>query len=131
MTVQISNGVKKFLNYNFLIRLGLGIVFLANALTAFFAPDEFIDLIGKSFIANILPIHPATLVQIIIGSNDFIVAMLLIAGIATRRIAVWAVLWLVGVMVVIANPLDILEHAGFLFMAVALALDNRYSNDHN
>ena len=118
--------MNKFLNYNFLIRFGLGIVFLANALVAFFAPSEFIELIKNSFVANILPISPEAFVPIVIGLNDSIVALLLITGISTRRIALWAILWLVGVMVVIGSPFDVLEHSGLLFMALALVLGEKY-----
>ncbi len=118
--------MNKFLNYNFLIRFGLGIVFLANALVAFFAPSEFIELIKNSFVANILPISPEAFVPIVIGLNDSIVALLLITGISTRRIALWAILWLVGVMIVIGSPFDVLEHSGLLFMALALVLGEKY-----
>lgn len=118
--------MNKLLKYNFLVRFGLGIVFLANALTAFFAPAEFIELIKSSFVGNILPISPETFVPIVIGFNDSIVAALLITGIATRRVALWATLWLVGVMVVIGNPLDVLEHSGLLFMTLALVLSEKY-----
>ena len=118
--------MNKFLNYNFLIRFGLGIIFLANALIAFFAPTEFIELIKGSFVGNILPISPETFVPVVIGLNDSIVAVLLIAGISTRRVALWATLWLVGVMVVIGSPLDVLEHSGLLFMALALVLGEKY-----
>lgn len=118
--------MNKFLNYNFLIRFGLGIIFLANALTAFFAPAEFIELIKGSFLGNILPMSPEAFVPIVIGLNDGIVAMLLFSGIATRRVGVWAFVWLIGVMIVIGNTLDMLEHAGLLFMALALVLDEKY-----
>ena len=118
--------MNKFLNYNFLIRFGLGIVFLANALVAFFAPSEFIELIKNSFVANILPISPEPFVPIVIGLNDSIVALLLITGISTRRIALWTILWLVGVMIVIGSPFDVLEHSGLLFMALALVLGEKY-----
>lgn len=118
--------MNKFLNYNFLIRFGLGIVFLANALVAFFAPSEFIELIKNSFFVNILPISPEAFVPIVIGLNDSIVALLLITGIATRRVALWSILWLVGVMIVIGSPFDVLEHSGLLFMALALVLGEKY-----
>ena len=118
--------MNKFLTYNFLIRFGLGIIFLANSLTAFFAPSEFIEFINNSFVANLLPIRPEIFVPLVIGLNDSIVALLLFFGIATRRVGVWAFIWLIGVMVVIASPLDVLEHAGLLFMALALILGNKY-----
>ena len=118
--------MNKFLNYNFLIRFGLGIIFITNALVAFFAPTEFIELIKNSFITNLLPISPGKFVLIVIGLNDSIVGLLLISGFATRRVAGWTMVWLVGVMVVIGNPLDILEHSGLLFMSAALVLGDKY-----
>lgn len=118
--------MKKHLNYNFLIRFGLGIIFIANALTAFFAPVEFIELIKNSFVVNFLPINPETFVSVIVGFNDTIVGLLLISGIAARRVAIWATIWLVGVIIVIRNPLAVLEHSGLLFMSVALILNDKY-----
>ena len=82
--------MNKFLSYNFLIRFGLGVIFIANALTAFFAPAEFTEIIKNSFVANFLPISPEAFVGIVIGFNDAIVGLLLISGFATRRVAVWA-----------------------------------------
>lgn len=116
----------KFLTYQFLIRSGLGVIFLANSLAAFFAPAEFIELIGNSFVAGFVPIPLEVFVPLVIGLNDGAVALLLFSGIATRRVAAWAFLWLIGVMVVIGEPFDMLEHAGLLFMAFALVLGDRY-----
>lgn len=120
--------MKKYLTYNFLIRFGLGIIFIANALVALFAPAEFIELINNSFVANLLPIRPEFFVPIVIGFNDFIVGLLLMSGFATRRVAVWATLWLIGVIVVIGigDLFDVLEHAGLLFMSVALILGDKH-----
>lgn len=120
--------MKKFLNYHHIIRYGLGLIFIANALVAFFAPNEFIEIIKNSFIANLFPISSETFVGIIIGFNDAIVGLLLISGFATRRVAIWATIWLIGVMITIGNPFDILEHIGILFMSVALAIDDKYLN---
>lgn len=120
--------MKKFLNYHYIIRYGLGLIFIANALVAFFAPTEFVEIIENSFIANLLPISPEVFVGIIIGFNDAIVGLLLISGFATRRVAIWATIWLVGVMITIGSPFDILEHIGILFMSVALAIDDKYLN---
>ncbi len=121
-----------FISYNFLIRFGLGIIFLANALMAFFAPAEFIELIKNSFVVNVIPISPEAFVPVIIGLNDSIVGLLLISGFAARRVAVWATLWLVGVIVVIGigSPLDVLEHTGLLFMSLALILGDTYLTKH-
>lgn len=118
--------MNKFITYNFLIRFGLGFIFLANSLAAFFAPSEFIELINNSFVANLLPISPELFVTIIIGLNDGIIALLLFLGISIRRVSTWAFIWLIGVMVVIGSPFDILEHVGLLFMASALILGDKY-----
>ncbi len=120
--------MNKFLNYNFLIRFGLGIIFLANALVAFFAPAEFIELIKNSFVANLLPVRPEVFVPFAVGLNDSIVGLLLISGFATRRVAIWATVWLTGVIFVIGSFFDVLEHLGLVFMSVALILGDNYSN---
>ncbi len=118
--------MNKFLNYNFLIRLGLGIIFIANALTAFFAPAEFIELIKNSFVANFLPLSPEMFVGTVISINDAIVGLLLMSGIATRRVAVWATIWLTGVMIVIGISFGVLEHLGLLFISAALIFGDKY-----
>ncbi len=114
-------------NYRFLIRIGLGLAFLANALTAFFAPAEFIELLNGSFATNILPVAANTFV-VLIGINDVIVALLLFLNIGIRRTALWAAIWIIGVMAVRGAPLEILEEAGFLPMAMTLFLDKNISN---
>lgn len=110
-----------FLTYPVLIRVGLGIIFLANSLAAFFAPIELIELIQSSFVVSFIPIPLDLFVPFVIGINDGIVALLLFAGIATRRVALWAFVWLVGVMVVvIGDPFDAAEHVGLLVITAAL-----------
>ena len=118
--------MKKYLTYNFLIRFGLGVIFIANSLVAIFAPGEFIDLIENTFVVNLLHINPHVFVGIIIALNDGIVGLLLISGFATRRVAIWATLWLIGVMVVIGSPFDVLEHLGLLIMSLALVFGDKY-----
>ncbi len=116
--------MKTFLTYPNLIRIGLALAFLANALTAFFAPSEFIELIEKSFFVNLLPVSAGVFVAAI-GINDALVALLLFLNIRVRSIAAWAALWIIGVMLVRGAPLDILEESGFLFMALSLAINNK------
>ncbi len=108
-------------NYLYVIRIGLALVFLANSLTAFFAPDEFRELVGASFISSLLPISAVTLV-LIISINDLLVAILLVSNKLQKYVPLWAMLWLIGVMVVIGEPLDVLEHLGFFSMALFLWL---------
>ncbi len=114
--------MNSYLTYPRLIRIGLALVFLANSLIAFFTPSEFVELIEQSFVINFLPVSVETFV-VFIGINDAAVALLLFSGVGTWYVAVWASLWLVGVMLVLGEPLEILEEAGFLFMAVALAVN--------
>jgi len=121
----MQSSINKYLTYNFLVRFGLGVIFIASALAAFFAPDEFIELIENSFVANLLPVSPETFVRVVISLNDFVVGLLLISGFATRRVAIWATAWLTGVMIVIGSPFDVLEHSGLLFMSIALVLNNQ------
>ncbi len=45
--------MNKFINYNSLIRFGLGVIFIANALAAFFAPAEYLVLGDKYLTKNI------------------------------------------------------------------------------
>lgn len=97
-----------------MIRFGLGIIFIANSLMAFFAPTEFIELIKNSFVVNFLPIRPEIFVPIVIGLNDSIVGLFLFSGFAIRSVAIWAMVWLIGVILVIGSPLEVLEHSGLL-----------------
>ena len=106
----------------YVIRIGLALVFLANSLTAFFAPQEFTELVGASFVSNFLPISVAALV-LIIGINDLLVAILVASNKLQKYVLLWAMLWLIGVMVVTGEPLGILEHLGFFSMALALWLN--------
>ncbi len=117
--------MNKFFSPPFLIRIGLALVFLANSLAAFFAPQEIGEIIERAFFAGIVPVSTGTFAMII-GVNDALVAMLLFGGVKVRIVAVWAALWIVGVMAARAAPLDILEESGFLAMALALAVDRKY-----
>ena len=114
--------MKKFLSQSFLLRFGLACVFLTNSLTAFFSPDDFKDLISGSFLAKILPISISAFITLI-GINDLIVAILLITGWKMKKVAVWASIWIIGVILVIGVwSLDALEHLAFLSLALSIAL---------
>jgi uncharacterized membrane protein len=106
------------------VRVGLACVFLANGLTAFFMPQEFADLLGGSFVSGLLPFPIATAV-LLIGVHDTLMALLILWGKYQKYIFGWACVWLVGVMIVVAEPLDVLEHLGFFAMALALWLSAR------
>lgn len=106
------------------IRIGLGLVFLANSYTAFVSPGEFNRLISESFLVGFLPVSLNLFVKFI-GISDGIVATLLLIGRGQKYVAVYASLWLVGVMAVIGTkePADLLEHFGGLSMAIYLMLN--------
>ncbi len=101
------------------LRIGLAAVFLANGLTAFFMPEEFSDLLSGSFVSLLIPLPIATMV-FLIGVHDTLMCILMLCNVAKKYVFGWAIIWLIGVMIVIAEPLDILEHVGFLTMAIAL-----------
>lgn len=112
-----------------IVRWGLSLVFLANGLTAFFAPQEFRDLLGVSFVSHWLPLSISTFV-IVIGVNDLLLAILISFNKYQKYILIWAMLWLIGVMVVSQDILGILEHLGFFSMALSLWISTRINNDY-
>lgn len=102
------------------IRLGLSLVFLANGLTALIAPQEFRELLEASFVFQLLPL-PSAVFLLIIGINDLSMSVLiLLVGKYQKYILAWAMIWLATVMMIIGEPLAILEHSGFFAMALAL-----------
>ncbi len=105
-----------------IIRIGLALVFLANGLTAFFVPQEFKELLEASFVSQILPL-PITTFVLVIGINDLLMSGLIVLNRYKKYVFGWAMLWLVGVMIVIAEPLGILEHLGFFSMALVLWIE--------
>lgn len=109
-----------------IIRVGLALVFLANSYIAFISPEEFSELIGKSFLAGLLPIVPDSLVKFI-GISDGAVGILLLLDIKLKYAAAYATLWIIGVMAVIGvkEPGDFLEHFGPLTMSIYLILNNK------
>lgn len=114
------------LTFSRIIRFGLACVFLANAVMAFASPGEFQNLVANSFLAGFLPISITSFVTLI-GLNDLTVAILLLIGWRTSRVAAYATVWITAVVFVIgAFTLDALEHLGFISMAYALA---RYSRN--
>jgi hypothetical protein len=124
--------MKKYLTFPNIIRLGLVCVFLTNSLTAFYLPSEFIDLVSGSFAAGILSsinVSVSTFVTFV-GFNDMTVAILLLLGWRTSRVATYAVAWFIGVICVIGvasfeSSLDVLEHLAFVAMALSLSVRGR------
>ena len=107
-----------------IIRLGLGLVFLANSYTAFASPDDFSKLVSESFLASLFPISLDTFIKFI-GISDGLVAALLIIGKGGKIVAGYATLWIVGVMAVIGikDLGSLLEHFGFLSLALYLLIN--------
>ena len=120
--------MKKYLTFPFIIRIGLACVFLTNSLTAFLTPSEFQDLLSGSIVAGLLPVSVAAFVTFI-GFSDMAVALLLLSGWRTSQVAVYATLWLMGVITTVGVfSLEALEHLSFLAMAISLMMreDTRY-----
>ncbi|MCL5019110.1 MAG: DoxX family membrane protein [Patescibacteria group bacterium] len=105
----------KQLNHDLLFRLGLGFIFLANALTAWFSPAEFKELIANNYLASRLA-SPNLLISFI-GINDGLLFLLIAFGKWRKFVAIWATLWLLVVIYVtgIRTP-DFIEHLGILFI---------------
>ncbi len=114
--------MKKLKTYSSLfLRIGLACAFLSNSLQAFLAPDEFVKLLNSSFIIHLLPVSSVTFVHFI-GFSDGMVSLLLVLGVYPQYVAVYAGLWLIGVMATfgIYDYGDILEHIAFFSIAVYL-----------
>lgn len=114
-----------------IIRTGLALVFLANSYTAFASPGEFKEIIAESFLAGLLPVGPDFFVKLI-GISDGAVCILFLLKIKLKYVAMYAALWIIGVMVVIGlkEQGEFLEHLGPLAMAIYLAV-NATPNDKN
>ncbi|MFI5205832.1 MAG: hypothetical protein ACHQVK_02735, partial [Candidatus Paceibacterales bacterium] len=113
-----------------ILRLGLGLVFLANAWVAWFSPQEFQELITGSVILNHLPAISVSVMTIIIGINDSLLALIFLFNFkpAMKNALAWAMIWLIAVMLVILEPVDILEHLGFFSIALALFVNLKQSS---
>lgn len=108
----------------FVIRIGLGLVFLANSYVAFVSPDELHELIHESFLPSLLPISVDSFIKFI-GISDSTVGILLLSGTRLKYVATYVTLWIMGIMAVIGLKEigDFLEHFGFLSMAIYLFLN--------
>jgi len=109
-----------------ILRIGLACVFLANALIAYFSPQEFKELIEGSFLVNLFPMISSSLLVTLILINDSLLALIFLFNLKFIKYAlIWASIWLVTVILVIWEPIDALEHLGFLAMSIALFLELR------
>ena len=106
-----------------ILRIGLAVVFISNALMPFLASDDYADLVHNSFLGNILPVNTQTM-GIFTAVNDILVACFLVIGKGIRYVAAYASAWIIGVMCVFGSQhyLDVLEHVGFLSIAVYLLI---------
>ena len=106
------------------LRIGLACAFLSNSLQAFLAPNEFNNMLNASFVIHFLPVGAAEFVHFI-AFSDGMVFLLLILGVYTEYVALYAGLWLIGVMTTfgIHDYGDILEHIAFFSIAVYLVLN--------
>ncbi len=109
-------------NSSTVLRIGLACAFLANALVALTAPDEFKELVGGSFLVNIFPAISSSVFVTLILINDSILTLIFLFNIKKfmRGALIWASVWIVLVMLVIWEPLDGIEHLAFLGMSLAL-----------
>lgn len=112
-----------------ILRIGLACVFLANALVAWFSPDEFQGLVEGSFLVKILPMVSSSAFVTLILINDGLLSLIFLFNPKFIKYALlWASVWIVAVMLVVWDPLDGLEHLGFLAMSIALFLELRHQS---
>src|SRR5689334_4193664 len=110
-----------------ILRIGLGLVFLANAWTAWFAPDEFKDLIGNSFLLHLFPAISVSAFLMFVRISDSLLALIFLINFKPimKYALIWASIWILGVMITIWDPIDGLEHLGLLSMSLALLINSR------
>jgi uncharacterized membrane protein YphA (DoxX/SURF4 family) len=103
---------------DFLFRFGLSVVFLVNSLTAWFSPDEFLELLKNNPLVSAIA-NPHFWIYII-GINDSILFLLILAGRWRRTIAVWAALWMIAVIYITINEgaIEFIEHIGILSLII-------------
>ncbi|MCL5114023.1 MAG: DoxX family membrane protein [Patescibacteria group bacterium] len=119
----MKDWIKK--NYLLLLRFGLAFIFLANSLTGLFNPNDFKEIVEKSFFHGVLDLTP--LFIILVGINDLVLSILLFTHFVPKVTYKWATAWLVVVTVVIATTggwgiTDSVEHLGFVSIALVLML---------
>ncbi len=99
---------------NLLFRIGLSSFFLINSLAAWFAPNEFLELLGGNALASAIAV-PQFWVYVI-GINDGLLFLLILSGRWNKKIAVWAGLWVFAVIYVTISEgtAELIEHIGVL-----------------
>lgn len=108
----MTNVFKK-IDANFFFRLGLGGIFLASSLTAWFAPGEFIELLEHNQLASAIA-DPERLVTLI-GINDLLLFGFILSGRWRKLVAGWAGFWMLIVIYVtgLTTP-EFIEHLAIL-----------------
>ncbi len=106
-----------------ILRLGLAMVFLANAIAAWSGSAEFRDILENSFVVHLFPAVSTSTMLYVIAVNDSLLTLIFLFNLKIIKYAlIWASLWLIGVMVATHDLGGTLEHLGFLSMAIALYL---------
>jgi hypothetical protein len=89
---------------------GLAGVFIVNALVAWLQPNDFVDLVKRSTLADLAPFDTGRWLVWVIGLNDLVLGVLLVVAIQRRRIRppvlAWSGVWLLAVTVVKLTSLD-------------------------
>jgi hypothetical protein len=79
-------------------RLGLGILFIANSIGAWYDTSSYMDLMRTSFLGRfIADLRPWVE---FIKYNDLVVGLLILSGLWPKYVLAWAGLWLLAVAVV-------------------------------
>ena len=90
--------------------VGLAGVFIVNALVAYLQPNDFVDLVRSSVLADRFPVEPGRWLAWAICFNDLALGLLLVASIRVRRwksaMLAWSGLWLLAVTVIKVTSLD-------------------------
>ena len=97
-----------------LFRIGLSSFFLINSLTAWFSPNEFLELLGmNSFISTTG--NPQFWIYFI-GINDALLFLLILSGRWRKGIATWAGLWVLTIIYITISKdiTEFIEHIGVL-----------------
>ena len=86
------------------LRTGLAGVFLVNALVAVLQPSDFTGLVARSLLGRWFPEVTGPWVASVIGINDLLVGLCLVAATWSRQlrplVLAWAAVWLFAVTVI-------------------------------
>ncbi len=106
---------------DFLFRLGLSSFFLINSLTAWFSPDEFLELLKSNSLVSAIA-SPQFWVYVI-GINDALLFLFILLGLWRKGTALWAALWLLAVIytTISGGTLELIEHIGVLSLIIYFA----------